>query len=60
MQDVQHRIYFKNLLLSYISSEIPECAKNHGLDKIKIEYPYSIIKLKGNEKIIIFLFKFFI
>ncbi|RNA06403.1 hypothetical protein BpHYR1_034247 [Brachionus plicatilis] len=45
-QDTQHRPYFKALLLKFINLEIPERSKNLGFDKIKIEYPNSIIKIK--------------
>ncbi|RNA02969.1 hypothetical protein BpHYR1_053758, partial [Brachionus plicatilis] len=39
-------LYFKNLLIEYIERDIPERLKNQGLDKLKIEYPNSISKIK--------------
>ncbi|RNA30204.1 hypothetical protein BpHYR1_000858, partial [Brachionus plicatilis] len=40
------KLYFKNLLIEYIERDIPERSKNQGLDKLKIEYPNSISKIK--------------
>ncbi|RNA24278.1 hypothetical protein BpHYR1_022322, partial [Brachionus plicatilis] len=47
-QDNKHRPHFKNLLLKYISREIPDRSKKNGMDKLKVEFPHIIVKIKEN------------